>query len=117
MNAAELTEQILAAKRAMDNAELEHRQRVREAAEADKAFRIAESKAYIQASGTVGERAAVAKLRSADERYKLKLAEGLESSALEAIRNARQFLSALQSLAAATREEANLARYMDQGGL
>lgn len=114
MNAAELTQEILAAKRAMDAAEREHRECVERLAMSDRAMRIAESTAYLAASGTVGERDAHMKKATAEERYAYKMADGLVVSALEAIRNARQYLSALQSLAAAQREEARLAAYMDR---
>jgi len=114
MNAAELSREILEAKRRMDAAELEHREQVIAAAAADQALRIAEATAYLAASGTVGEREAHMKKATSTERYRYKMADGLERSALEAIRNARQYLSALQSLAAANREEAHLARYMDR---
>lgn len=117
MNAAELTREILEAKRSMDAAELEHREQVAAAALADRELRMAESTAYIAAGGTVGEREARMKQATSELRYRHKLADGLERSALEAIRNARQYLSALQSLAAASREEAHLARYMDREGV
>jgi hypothetical protein len=114
MNAAELTRAMLEAKRHLEETELEHRRCVAELATADRALRIAESVAYLATAGTVGERDALTKKATADERYRFKLADGLERSALEAIRNGRQILSSLQSLAAAQREEAHLARYMDR---
>jgi hypothetical protein len=114
VNVAELTRELLASKRHLEEAELEHRTRVGELASADRALRIAEATAYLTATGTVGERDAAMKKATAEERYRLKLADGLTVSALEAIRNGRQIMSALQSLAAAQREEAHLARYMDR---
>jgi hypothetical protein len=110
-DAAQLTQQMLAAKKAMDEAEVEHRKCVREMAEADRDFRSAHSTAYVAASGTEATREAIARKATATERYRLKMADGLERSALEAIRNARQFLSALQSLAAAQRAEAEFAKW------
>ena len=117
MNVAELTQAMIQAKAKMDAAEVEHRDCVIESVEADKACRIAEGSAYLVAQGTVPEREARVKKECATERYRVRLAEGLERSALEAIRNARQYLSALQSLAAAQREEARLAAYMDREGV
>lgn len=114
MNVGELTQEMLGAKARMDAAELEHREQVANLARADRALRIAEATAYLAASGTVGEREAHMKKATTEERFAHKMADGLERSALEAIRNARQYLSSLQSLAAAQREEAHLARYMDR---
>jgi hypothetical protein len=114
MNAAELTRELLAVKRHLEETEAEHRRCVHEYARADRDLRIAESTALLASTGTVGERDAAMKKATSEERYRYKLAEGLTISALEAIRNGRANMSALQSLAAAQREEAHLARYMDR---
>jgi hypothetical protein len=113
-DAATLSQQMLAAKRDLEAAQAEHVRCVHDAAEKDRTARIAKASAYLSASGTVQERQAHADQATADVVYAAKLSDGLERSALEAIRNRRQILSALQSLAAAQREEAHLARYMDR---
>jgi hypothetical protein len=114
MNAAELAQEMIRGKRDLEAAQAEHIRCVIDAAEKDRTARIAKSTAYLSASGTVQERQAHVDQATADVVYAAKLSEGLERSALEAIRNRRQILSALQSLAAAQREEAHLARYMDR---
>jgi hypothetical protein len=111
---ASLSRQMVEAKRDLEDAQSEHVRCVHDAAEKDRTARIAKSTAYLSASGTVQERQAHVDQATADVVYAAKLSEGLERSALEAIRNRRQILSALQSLAAAQREEAHLARYMDR---
>lgn len=114
MNAHDLNKAMLDAVAELEQAQDEHRHQVLRAAEADRAMRIAEASAYLAASGPVAERQAYVAKACAVERYAFKMADGLERSALEAIRSRRQILSALQSLAAAQREEAHLARYMDR---
>jgi hypothetical protein len=95
----------------LDAAHAEHRRRVKEAAEADRTYRLAKSTSILATAGTVQEREARMDKATADERFLAQLASGLETSALEAIRSKRQIMSALQSLAAAQRAEAELARY------
>ena len=114
MNAAELTVAMLDAKRELDEAHEEHRRCAIAAAVADRAFRLAKATAVLASSGTVQQRDAHMEQATADLRYEAKLADDLLTSALEAIRSRRQVISALQSLAAAQREEAHLARYMDR---
>ena len=114
MNAAELATAMIDAKRDLEAAQDEHVKRVREAADADRVMRIAKASAYLAASGPVEERKAVVDQKTADVQHAAKMADGLQQSALEAIRSRRQIMSSLQSLAAAQREEAHLARYMDR---
>ena len=114
MNAAELSAAMVQGKRELEQAQDEHVRCVREAADADRVMRIAKATAYLAATGPVEERKAHVDQSTADVQHAAKLAEGLQQSALEAIRSRRQVLSSLQSLAAAQREEAHLARYMDR---
>lgn len=111
MNAVELAQQMLAAKREVDEAMSELERCSIHAAQSDRTYRLAKATATLATSGTIQEREAHADKAIADERYEAKLAEDLKVSALEAVRSKRQWLSALQSLAAANRAEAELARW------
>jgi hypothetical protein len=111
VNAHELARAMLDAKAEIDAALLEYEKRIHEDAEADKLAKLAHASAYLAASGTAGERAAHADKGSVDERYRARLAEGLKRSAHQAVESKRQWLSALQSLAAAQRAEAELLKY------
>jgi hypothetical protein len=115
MNAAELYREMTEVRGQLEQAQDEHGRRIRESAEADRTARVAKSSAYLAASGPVEERKAHVDQTTSDVQYEAKLAEGLAQSALEAIRSRRQVLSALQSISAALREEAHLARYEPQG--
>ena len=84
-----------------------------EHAEAEHAYRLSRGRAWAMTAGqgmVVPEREAAVDAGTADERLARDLAAALEKSALEAVRARRQQLSALQSLMAASREEAALAR-------
>ena len=111
MNASELAIAMHDAKRDIDAAILEYERCIREDAEADRQAKIAHASAYLAASGTAGERNAHADKGSVDERYKARLADGLKRSAHQAVESKRQYLSSLQSLAALTRAEAQLASW------
>ena len=83
-----------------------------EMAEAEHALRIAVSAAWIQApKGTVPQREAWVEAETADHKLALDLAESGRYTALEAVRSRRTQLSALQSILAAYRSEAELGRY------
>lgn len=111
MSPAELVEAMLQASAELQSSLAEHDRCVRVAAAADRDRALAEAVAYLAASGTVDARKAYMTKATLNERYADKLAEGLERSALEAIRSRRQVLSALQSIGKAIVEEAGLARY------
>jgi hypothetical protein len=111
VNAAELAEKMLEAKRDCDAAIEEHRRCAVEAAESDRRYRLAKATSILATAGTVQEREARMDKATADDKYAAKLADDLLTSALEAIRNKRQILSAWQSVAAATRAEAELAKW------
>jgi len=86
------------------------RDAAREFADAEHAYRLAHAQAYLQSEGTVGEReaqtyGAVGTLRR-DRDY----ADAIRTAALEAVRSRRTQLSAVQSLLAAHKAEAEFAR-------
>lgn len=86
-------------------------------AEAEHVYRLAKSKAWMEAPRemdgrkvTAGEREAWVDAKTADERKVRDIADGLRQTALEAVRSRRTQLSALQSYLAAERAEAEFAR-------
>jgi hypothetical protein len=82
-----------------------------EYAEAEHAYRSAKAIAYLETeSGTVAEREAHVYAIMGDLRRARDLADGQKVAALEAVRSRRAQLSALQTLIAAHRAEAELAR-------
>lgn len=79
-------------------------------AEAEHAYRSAKAVAYLGTEGTVAEREAVVYGLVGELRRARDLADGERLAALEAVRSRRTQLSALQSLLAAHRSEADFAR-------
>lgn len=85
-------------------------EQAREYASSEDAYRLARARAYIASSGTVDERKSQADLQTSQERQAAHLADGLRQAALEAVRSRRAQISALQSLMAAHRAEAEFVR-------
>jgi len=86
-------------------------QYARDTAEAEHDYRKAKAIAWQTAPpGTVPMREAWVDSETAGQRRRLDLAEGSRSAALEAVRSRRQQLSAIQSLLAAHKAEADFAR-------
>ena len=82
------------------------------AADAERVYRLEKAKAWLTVeAGTVPERQAQVDAAVADERHARDIAEGNRLAALEALRSRRAQLSALQSIAAAYRAEAEHAKY------
>ena len=80
-------------------------------AEAEHAYRERKSMAYLETeSGTVAEREAHVYAIMGDFRRRRDLADGEKLAALEAVRSRRTQLSAVQSLLAAHKSEADFAR-------
>lgn len=80
-------------------------------AEAEHAYRERRALAYLETeSGTVAEREAHVYALVGDWRRARDLADGQRLAALEAVRSRRAQLSAIQSILAAHRSEADLAR-------
>lgn len=110
MTPADLVQKLIEAARALDSAQAELVRATRENAEKQRKYRQAKSNAYLATSGTVAERDAQVTKVIEEEAFGAHLSEGLERSALEAVRNARQILSAWQSISTAIRAEAELVR-------
>ena len=80
-------------------------------ARADGAYRKAYAEAYLNArEGTVRERESRAELATNEQRVNAGIASGLERAYLEGVRNYRQQMSAVQTVANAIRAEAEFAR-------
>lgn len=103
--------QMIQAKDDLEHSMHEHVRYVRESAAANRDAKIARASAYLAASGPVAERQAYVDQTCAEVSYRAELADGLERSALEAVRSRRQVLSSLQSLASLAREEVRLATW------
>ena len=86
-----------------------------QSAHAEHAYRLEKARQWLQVrDGTVPERQAQVDGECADLRLRRDLAEGERMAALEALRSRRTQLSAVQSIAAAHRAEAEHARYGPQ---
>jgi hypothetical protein len=83
----------------------------RDSAEAEHTYRLARARAWTVIAGTAQERLDGVNAATADERRTRDLAEAGRQAALEALRSRRQQLSAVQSIAAAWRAEAEHAKY------
>jgi hypothetical protein len=78
-----------------------------ESAEAERQYRKEKARQWTKTTGgTAQERAAIVDANSADLRYVRDVSSGIEKAALEALRSRRQQLSALQSILAAHKAEA-----------
>ncbi len=106
-----LVKMMIEAARDLEEAQDELVQRTHKHSEADRRYRQARATAYLASSGTVGEREAYVAKSCDEETYAAHLSEGLAKAAMEAVRNRRTVLSALQSISAAVRAEAELAKY------
>jgi hypothetical protein len=81
-----------------------------EYANAEHAYRRAKAEAYLTSEGTVGEREAQTYVMVGDLRHARDLADAGRTAALEAVRSRRTQLSAVQSLLAAHKSEADFSR-------
>jgi hypothetical protein len=111
VNSASLNEQIRAAAESLESAQEGLEQRVQQAAEAERAYKTAEASLYLANEGrNQKEREAKAEPGLSELRYRAHLAEGLSKAGLEAVRNRRTILSALQTVANLSKEEAAFSR-------
>lgn len=84
-----------------------------EFAEAERDYRKAKSKAWVQAKTAdmlAKEKEAWVDAETADLRFRRDLADGMRSAAMEAVRSRRAQLSAIQTFVNAERAEAEFAR-------
>ncbi len=110
MNAADLNVQLLDAVAALRESQADLEERSKDYALAEKLYRREKATAYLATHGTVAEREAMAERAINEDRYRRDMAEGLKLSGLEAVRGNRAVLSAIQTLAALYRTEAEFDR-------
>jgi hypothetical protein len=111
MSLPEIADEMARLSRLLDQGLAALRDQARELAEAEREYRRAKAQAWVTApEGTVPQREAFVNGVTADLRYVRDLADGMRSAALEAVRSRRTQVSALQSLLAAHRAEAEFDR-------
>lgn len=115
MTPAELTDELLRLRGLLDQANTAVRDRGRKTAEAERDYREARAQAWLSAEGTAREREDVVNALTADSRYARDLADADRQAALEAVRNYRSQLSALQTISGLERELAAFDRTGPQG--
>lgn len=106
---ADLNQELLRLSRLIDEAQEELISRSHEWAEAENTYRLAKANAFLASSGTVDARKAAVDKATSRERMDAHLSDALRVAALENVRNRRQQINALQSVAAAVRSESELA--------
>lgn len=119
MNAGEYNQRLIAQVKRIRGAEAEYEARIGAWAEAERVYKRAQSRAYLQVEGrNVAEREARAEEfllgdgeNVNDLRYAAHLAEGMMNAAKLALQNRSAELSALQSEASLAREEAKFAAF------
>lgn len=110
------TEQMLALSRQLHGALDWLRDTAADSADKEREYRKARALAWVNnTEGTAGFREAQVDADTADLRYERDLAEKLERAAIEKIRGVRQEISALQTLLAAHRAEAEFVRTGSEG--
>ena len=107
----EMADELRRLSRLLDQGLAALRDQAQELADAEDEYRQAVAVAWVQApEGTVPEREAWVNGQTSKMRRRRDLAEGMRQAALEAVRSRRTQVSALQSLLAAERAEAEFAR-------
>ena len=107
---AELTQEARRLSDLLDKGVAALRQSAVDYAHAEHTYRHEHALAYLTTEGTVAEREAKTYALVGELRRDRDIADGVRAAALEAVRARRTQLSALQSLLAAHRSEADLAR-------
>ena len=110
---AQINRLLLALMDEIDHAQKELVMRTRDAVDKDRVYRAMFASELLKlksVEGTVQDKKAAADGACDETRFFAKLSEGLRESALEAVRNARSKLSALQSIGANVRIEEELTR-------
>lgn len=106
----ELNAELIRLSHGLDEAQANLVSAVKAEAESERDYRLARSIAYLKTQGTVAEREAIVDKELFDTRYHAQVSAGLAKAALEAVRNHRSQMSALQTIAGAAKEELKLAR-------
>lgn len=112
MNLPELTSELLRLSRLLDAGIEALQEHARGYAEAENAYRKARARAWLEITdGPVAQREAQVDGATADDRMRRDISDGMKRAATEAVRSRRQQISALQSLAAAHRAEAEFSKF------
>lgn len=103
---ADLGARMLALSHRLDEAQQKLRAAIVDEGEAERIYTVAKANAYLGAEGkTAAERQAVTDKIVASEKERAHVAAGLTKAAFEEVRNLRQVLSSLQSLASLQRAQ------------
>jgi hypothetical protein len=114
---AQLVDQLLSAKKDVDDAQDELIRYTKESAEAERDYRKERARAYVQCpAGNVDAKKAWVDATTADMRFTRDLADGMRQAALELVRSRRAQLTTMQTVANSVREEAALERTAPGGG-
>jgi hypothetical protein len=120
VNAYEMNTRLIAAAKAVEEAQAELESQTVMYAESERRYRQAKAMAYLQATGkTVAEREAHAELENGigELRFARDVAEGKKNAALEAVRSRRAILSAEQTLTKLVTVEAEFTRTGPSGSV
>lgn len=114
MTAGELAEEVRRLCALLDDGLAFQRRVVQEHSVNEDVYRVARARAFLEASGTVGDRNAHADLATSTQRRAAHLSAGMMQAGLEAIRSRRAQISAVQSIAGAYKAEAEFGRTAPQ---
>lgn len=105
-----IVDELLRLSKLTDEALLAMRDRGRTLAERERDYRLARAKAWHEVEGTAKQREDAVNALTAKERYARDVADSDRDSAQEAVRNYRQQMSCLQTIANVEKAERQLAR-------
>ena len=112
MNSAEMAQEARRLTQLLDGALAFLKEQVKNAAAAERDYRLAKSEAWLRVSdGTAAQKEAWVDAQTAEARYKRDLAAGMEKASHQAIRARLAEMSLLQSVANAYKAEASFDRY------
>lgn len=118
MSAPDMADEMARLSRLLDQGLTALRDQATEFADAEMDYRKAKAQAFLVVpDGTVPEKEAWVAGKTATERRRRDLADGMRSAALESVRSRRAQVSALQSLLAAERAEMEFARTSPMGNV
>lgn len=99
IDAQGLAQRVQALSQRLDEAQARLREAIQHEGEAERLYTMAKANAFLASSGSVKERDAQVDKVVAAERERAHVAAGMTKAAFEEVRNLRQVLSALQSVA------------------
>ena len=105
MDSQELAQRVSVLEARLQEAETNLDGAIREDADATKALDLARANAYLASSGTVAEREGAVAKATADEKHRARLAENTVRARFETLRDIRQVISGLGSVASLRKSE------------